>query len=1233
MNDNFSTFRDARESSVENFVIEYPSHLPISAKTAEIRWLWQQHQLIILGGATGSGKTTQLPKVALELGRGIKGRIGCTQPRRIAATAMARRLATELKCSYGDGVGSQVRFEDKTSAGTVLKFMTDGILLAEFRDDPLLRQYDTIIIDEAHERTLNIDFLLGLLKNLLRKRRDLKVAISSATLDVERFTEFFPGAPVVEVEGRTFPVEDIFLPPETDEELPEHVARAVELLSEFDRRGNILVFLPGEREIRECTDMLSGRNYRNTEVLPLYARLSNADQQKVFQKSSLRRIILSTNVAETSLTIPDVKFCIDSGLARISRYNPRTRIQELQIEMISQASVRQRRGRCGRTADGICVHLYSEYDYERFAPYTDPEIKRSSLTGILLQMAALKMPDIYRFPFIDPPRSNSIREGIRTLCDLKAFDSNHRLTPDGKMLARLPLDPALGRMLLASSSLKVVPQLLVLTAGLTVGDVRERPAEKQQAADEAHRRWKDERSDFIALLNLWNAFIQCESNSILRRFCQQNFLNLKRVREWRNLVTELADAIRYREKFSCVDTLPCEHIHDALLSGIPRNIAILDKEERIYRGTDGKKFYIFPGSGLAGKKKKLPEWIICFHLVETSRVFGRTVAEIDPRAVERCADHLCSKVYDSEHYDISSGFVRAREKVVLGGLTVHAGRKVDFGRCNPQAARELFIREGILQGAVSIPGTAMGNFHDLYTRLQALELRMRRPGQLYDSAAAENFFLENIPPGVNSVKSLKEFMKVNPEALKLEMSDLMLEQYVDFDFNDFPGHLEFDRVKFKLSYLFEPGDPADGVTLLVKESMLNLLPDRVLDYPIPGYYADFAEALLRSLPKELRRKFDGGIPGAAQRFANYLKNDISARQLPPDEAMAEFLLYDCDITIAPRSFNTEKVPEYLKLKLGILNEDGRLKERTTTLPGRMVRNSKLSAALPGAATHIAEKLTDWPADAGIIPEQVEIPPRSGRISYPALTVDGDHVAKQLYLKPAEARRRHRRGVMKLYMLSHSQQMKFLKRSLKLSNELKMSLVYGSNQSEFETELLYASLAASAGIDLWEVRSGEMFENVSRIMEMDWAASLQELCATLEKYTADYTAIRAAARRIRGGGAERITEHLDLLFSPGFLRRPAVVTDYPRYLRALKLRTERMINAPARDAQKGEILEEYLDKFYAAWDTVGELTDSDGLYNFYLLLEECRIALFAPEVKSTIKGAINKLEHTWETLVL
>jgi len=1221
---------EARKQARENFHITYPGELPISAKIDELRELWRNNQLIIVCGATGSGKTTQLPKVALELGCGIKGRIGCTQPRRIAATAMARRLAVELGCEYGEGVGSQVRFDDRTQESTVLKFMTDGILLAEFRNDPLLRRYDAVIVDEAHERTLNIDFLLGLLKNLLPLRPDLRVAVSSATLDAGHFSKFFSDAPVLEVEGRTYPVEDIFQIPETDEELPEQVARAVELLSSFDPRGDILAFLPGEREIRDCTEMLTGRGYPNTEVLPLYARLAAGDQQKVFRCGRKRRIVLSTNVAETSLTIPGIKFCIDSGLARVSRYNPRTRIQELQLEMISQASARQRRGRCGRTSDGICVHLYSEDDLNRADQYTDPELKRSSLAGVILQMAALGLPDISVFPFIDPPRTQLIREGVRTLKDIKALDGRGNITETGRRLADLPLDPHLGKMLLTSEKLKVSDALLVLTAGLSAGDVRERPAEKTQAADEAHRRWKDERSDFIGILKLWNDLAVCDSNGILRKFCQRNFINFRRAREWRNLVADLAYEIEFGKNVGKIDLESYEQIHEAILSGIPRNIAHYDPTEKIYRGTDGKKFFLFPGSGLVNKKKRLPEWVVCFHLVETSRVFGRTAAEIDPAVLERCAGHLCARIYDREHYESSSGFVRAREKLTLGGLVVHAGKQVDFGRCNPAAAREIFIREGILTGLVELPSTAVEKFNSVRNDLLSLELKMRRAGTLYDEVAAERLFLQSLPPEVNSVRSLKEFLKNSPGALNISQDELMLEQFIKFDPEDYPDALDFNGVKFKLEYVFEPGAEYDGVTLMVPETMINVLPENILDYPVAGYYAEFGEALMRSLPKELRRKI-GGIPDAARRFADYLKNDPSAKNLPAGGALAEFMLYDAETDVDPALFKMDKLPVYLKMHLGILNSSGCLKERVDELPGRIYRSSRLSSSVPGAGKHISAELNDWQDTGETIPESVEVPPGSGRLSYPGLSVGKNGVSRQLFLYLSEAKRQHRKGVMELFILKNNQQEKFLKRGLKFSNELHLSLMLGYEKGKFEEEVMRAALLSAAETDLWEVRSAVDFQAVSEKMRMQWADELDGLCEKLEKYASDYSSVRALAKRA-GSAGDDIKEHLEFLFAPGFLRRGNAVTeDYPRYLRALKVRAERAVNSPAKDLQKGEVLESYWQSFRTAATTLDDLTGSDGLYEFWQLLEECRIAVFAPEVKCAIRSPLAKLETAWDKL--
>jgi len=1223
--------KDLRIAAAERLRIEYPESLPVSLKAGEIKAAWQESRLIIVGGETGSGKTTQLPKIALELGCGRNGMIGCTQPRRIAATAMARRLAQELNCTCGKEVGSQVRFDDRTTEETVLKFMTDGILLAELRNDPLFSRYDCIIIDEAHERSLNIDFLLGILRNIMPKRPDLKVAVSSATLDVERFREFFGDVPVIEVSGRTYPVEDIYLPPYEDEELSGHIARAVELLSGFDKRGDILVFLPGEREIREAAEMLMGRNYPDTEVMMLYSRLSSAEQQRVFHPGRSRRIILSTNVAETSLTIPRIKFCIDSGLARISRYNPRRGIQELQIEMISQASVRQRRGRCGRTADGICVHLYSEEEFAQFDAYTAPEIKRTSLAGVILQMANLHLPDIRTFPFIDPPPGQLIREGFRTLTDIKAVNDAGRITHEGRIIARLPADPHLGKMLLEAQKRKVLPEMLVLAAGLSIPDPRERPVEKPQAADQAHAPWKDENSDYTGWLNIWNALVSAgafESNGNLRRFCRKNFLNFTRTREWRNLAADLADSMKEKFSIEVLENTSYQLLHESLLTGIPRNIAQLDTENRIYRGIDGKKFTIFPGSGVA-KVKKLPQWIVCFAFVETRALFGRNAAVIEPEWVINAVPHLCSRSCDQEHFESSSGFVRAREKVSLGALQLVAGKKVDFARFNPAAAREIFIRDGLLAGMVSnVP--AVEKFNAIRKKLLTYEERMRRPGQLYDEGAAEEFFRTHLPMEANSVQSLNNCFRKNAMRWNFAEKDFMNCE-VDFSPADYPGKMEFAGVPFKLFYNFAPGEKNDGVMIAVPENSLNLLPAHLPEYPVPGYAADFAEAMMRALPKDIRRQI-GGIPQCAALFADEFKRDASMVEIPAAEAMVDFLKTAVGLDIHPRLFDNVKMAEYLQLKIAVLNEAGRVKSIERTLPDRPGNSSKVSAALPGAEKHRESGWEKWDAAAGVIPQTVELPPESGKIFHCALHFDKekDLISKELFIKQPEADRSHRRAVCALLMKENAQFVKILKRGIKFSNELKLTLMMNSNASDMEYDLLCSAIMNSTETDPVSVRSKADFERFSAEVMQNWSNTLDELTGELESFTKIYSEIRRLAQRAKAA-APAIEEHLELLFAPGFLKRPALFTGYRRYLRALTLRARRAADAPGKDMQKSEQLDHWIDRFNAALATLDDLTDSDGLYSFWELLEESRIAVFAPEVKSAVKSPVAKLEKAWEDL--
>ncbi|MBO5723844.1 MAG: ATP-dependent RNA helicase HrpA, partial [Lentisphaeria bacterium] len=709
-----------------NFTIRIPETLPICQKKDEIASAIKENSVVIVCGATGSGKTTQLPKIALSLGLGRYGRIGCTQPRRIAAMTLAQRLAAETETSYGSEVGCKVRFDDRTDRKTVVKFMTDGILLAETRNDPRLLEYECLILDEVHERSLNIDFLLGYVKRLLEKRRNLKVIISSATLESERISAFFNNAPVIEVEGTLYPIEDHFLEPEEDEELSECVARGVEYLHSMDHtEGDILVFLPGEREIRDCMEVLEGRKYPRTQILPLFGRLSGAEQQKVFQSSSFRRIILATNVAETSVTIPNIRFVIDPSLVRLSRYNPRSRIQELQIETVSKASARQRRGRCGRVQEGICVHLCSEEQYEGFDEYTDPEIRRSSLAGVLLQMASLNLGPIEEFPLIDPPPDALIREGKQMLMDLRAFDEQCRITPDGRKMAQMVLDPHLAKMLMASLRYKVLPEMVVIASYLSIPDPRERPLEEAAKADQAHRMYSNVDSDFLGILVLYDALSKLPSHQALRNFAKKNYYNYRRLREWLSLIRDLQEICK-ENNWNCEGVIDPEKlspdaIHKTILCALPRHLGCFNPETGFFSEMKGKKFTIFPGSAVA-KRKKTPPWLLYSALVETSRVFARINAVVEPAFLEEAAPHICTKAYDLAKWDEVSGFVYAREKVMAGQLLIHPGRRCHYAKTHPAEARSIFIREGLATGLARLKGSWLDNFNALLDMLRALEV-------------------------------------------------------------------------------------------------------------------------------------------------------------------------------------------------------------------------------------------------------------------------------------------------------------------------------------------------------------------------------------------------------------------------------------------------------------------------------------------------------------------------------
>jgi ATP-dependent helicase HrpA len=1178
--------------------------------------------MIMTGVAISSdaltSRTAQLPKIAFELGCGRTGRIGCTQPRRIAATAMARRLASELQVPFGEGVGCKMRFQENTSPATFLKFMTDGILLAESRSDRLLKKYDALIIDEAHERSLNIDFILGLLKLLLAKRKDLKIAISSATLDAGAFSEFFDNAPVIDIEGRTFPIDDLFLPPEDDEELPELVARGVEAYLREGLRGDALVFLPGEREIRDTADMLKGRNYGGVEILQLYGRLSNADQQKVFHPGKLRRIILSTNVAETSLTIPNIRCCIDSGLARVKRYNPRSRIEELQLEMISQASMRQRRGRCGRTGPGLCIHLYGESDQERAMPQTDPEIRRVSLAGVILQMAALKLPRIDKFPFLNPPNPSAVREGLRSLYDLQALERSGEPTSLGYRLAKLPLDPHIGAMLVAAEKRSCLQELLVVSAFLSIRDPRERPMEKEQAAADFHRSLDDKSSDFLGILNIWNYLWEhqaFDSNRLLRNVCKAGFFSFVRIREWRNLVLDLAETMEYEKEIKSFPLPHVEHFHGAILSGIPRNIGNFDKENRFYRSTGGRKFFLFPGSALS-RKKPAPEWVMSFAIVETSKVFARINAEIKPELLEEVAPHLCVRNYDQAAYDENSGFVRAREKVICDGLIVHAARRVDYARHNPAEAREIFIREGLLSGELPLGGW-VEQFNDAKEELENFEIKVRHPDSLYDPEAAAKHFLSVLPPEIHSLKALKKLCATHPYPFAPRKEEIMQAQYKPFIPENYPDWLYFGNTPFQLHYVFDPGAENDGITMYVPEDQVNMLPDWALDYLVPGYLPELLETLLRGLPREERRKLQ--ISECIEAFLSDRDQGNILKEQPLYEALSEFLSRYAAIDIAPDFFEDIRRPGHLRMRLAVMDDERRILAIHTEMPDRSGMGSQLSVAVPGVRKHISTESTQWPSKEAL-PEKILLKGDEEKFIFPALKPGTKGVSSQVFLKENEARLRHSCALLQLYKLHHKQQVDYFTRKWRFSDGMKLSWFVADGTKNAASDLTDAAILQSFGCDPWSIRSAESYEKAAEHAREE----LGRVAYELEKRLAELYKVAAECENLLSRAEmDELDDHYDLLFAPGFLRRPEVWNDYKRYLKGLKLRSERALTAPGKDQEKSRKIDAFLERV-SVESRISDMNDDADLHDLWVLSEECRLAVFAPEVALKIKNPLSKM---------
>ncbi|RKT55044.1 ATP-dependent RNA helicase HrpA [Saccharothrix australiensis] len=1031
--------------------ITYPGELPVSARKDDIAALIRDHQVVIVAGETGSGKTTQLPKICLELGRGVLGQIGHTQPRRLAARTVAERVAQELGTPLGAAVGYKVRFTDQSGDDTLVKLMTDGILLAEIQTDRMLSRYDTIIIDEAHERSLNVDFLLGYLKQLLPRRPDLKLVITSATIDPERFSRHFGDAPIIEVSGRTYPVEVRYRPvvdpddpdADPDRDQTQAVCDAVREL-QAEGPGDVLVFLSGEREIRDTADALAALALPDTEILPLYARLSFGEQHRVFQPHRGRRVVLATNVAETSLTVPGIKYVVDPGTARISRYSNRLKVQRLPIEPISQASANQRKGRCGRVSEGICVRLYTEDSFDARPEFTDPEILRTNLASVILQMTAIGLGDIAAFPFIDPPEARNIADGVQLLQELGAIvPGEQKLTPLGRKLAQLPVDPRLARMVIEADRNGCVREVMVIAAALSIQDPRERPSDKQQAADERHARFADPDSDFLAYLNLWRYLREQQkelSSNQFRRLCRAEFLNYLRVREWQDIYTQLRQVAKTLGVHVNEQDAEPRAVHVSLLSGLLSHIGVKDVVKREpgkrqateYLGARNAKFAIFPGSALF---RKPPQWVMAAELVETSRLWGRIVARIEPEWAERLAGHIVKRTYSEPHWEAKRGAVVALEKVTLYGVPIVTARKVNYGSIDPGLSRELFIRHALVQGEWTTHHRFFHHNRALLDEVAELENRARRRDIVVDDDTLFEFYDQRVGPDVVSARHFDTWWKktrhTQPDLLTFDKS-MLVNDRADVSPDAYPDRMVRSGLDLPLTYRFEPGAAVDGVTVRLPLPALTSVPDDALSWQVPGLRTDLVVALIRSLPKPVRRNFVP-VPDVAA---------AALSRIDPDEPLLPALereLRALTGVVVPREqWQLDQVPQHLKLTFEVVDEQDRELARGKDLAAlKQQLRGQLRETLAAAASNLARTgLTTW--DVGDLPKTVERR-RSGIVvtAYPALVDKGDSVAVEILDTPGRQAAAMKRGTRRLLLLTVPSPVKLLQRGL--SNAEKLTL--------------------------------------------------------------------------------------------------------------------------------------------------------------------------------------------------
>ncbi|MGV8891653.1 MAG: ATP-dependent RNA helicase HrpA [Burkholderiaceae bacterium] len=1258
--------------------ITYPEELPVSGMRADIAAALQAHQVIIVCGETGSGKTTQLPKICLELGRGQLGLIGHTQPRRIAASSTAKRIAQEIGSPLGQHVGFKVRFADTLTRGASVKLMTDGILLAETQTDPLLKQYDTIIIDEAHERSLNIDFLLGYLKQLLPRRPDLKVIITSATIDANRFARHFgteeKPAPVIEVSGRLYPVELRYRPVQADakdkdRDLMVAITDAVDELCRIGS-GDVLVFLPGEREIRDTAEALRKHHPAHVEILPLFARLSAQEQERVFKTSNGRRIVLATNVAETSLTVPGIRYVVDAGLARVKRYSYRNKVEQLQIEPIAQSAANQRAGRCGRVAAGVCIRLYEEQDYLLRPKFTEPEILRSSLAAVILRMKSLHLADVETFPFIEPPPGRAIADGYQLLQELGAVDDNNALTPLGNKLAKLPLDPRVGRMILAALENVCLTEVLIIASALSVQDPRDRPMEAQAAADAAHKKFADEKSEFQSYLKIWKWFEDAiehkKTNRQLQDNCRTNFLSQMRLREWRDVHTQLLTIVR--EQGWRLNEAPAtyENLHSALLTGLLGNVGFKAEDEPHFLGARGIKFHIWPGSSLL---KKPGRWVMAAELVDTTRLYARCIAQLQPEWLERVGSHLLKKSWGEPRWEKRSAQVSASERATLYGLVVYSQRRINYALINPVEAREIFIRDALVDGEFDTRAPFFAFNHKLVREIENLEHKSRRVDVLVDEALIAAFYDQIIPAdvcnGISFEKWHKDATAQNPKLLYLNKDDLMRHEAVGITTELFPKKMTVAGVDMLLTYHFEPGTPRDGVTLAVPLYALNQVSADRCDWLVPGMLKEKVHLLLKSLPQKLRRHCVP-LPSYAADFcerAEFGKGNLI------DAIIADIRE---QVSLVPLStdFKQETLPTHHTMNIKVIDEHGRQLEMgrnlaalraefggqaresfqklavqavtasgasVSNMTGRAVNQTTGTSAAATKQTAVKtsnapqqENLTSW--SFGALPELLEV--QQGKqtlIGFPALVDQKTYCTLEVFDDPAVAQRTHRIGLRRLFALQLKEQVKYLEKNIPGMQQMGMQFMALGTQEELRDQIIHTALdiaclqeplptdaaAFDQRRDQGKTRLGLLANEIARL--------ISQILTEFHGLPKKLQGIKAHA-----AAAADLQAQLQALIGKRFLADNAYaqLAHFPRYLKAINVRLDKLRADPARDA-----------KLMAEWVTVatpwqralkGRHADPK-MTEFRWLLEELRVSLYAQELRTPMPVSAKRLQKVWESM--